>query len=209
MIGNDNTILYFARIKSNENKRSFYKIGKTQSYFISTDNKYLKRTEKDRYRELKREFGNEFFQDDDIIIVRQIVIPTSLKVVYNATFCSNKIGDLKKSNGGFFDDCYKNSFEMFEILMNFFDEHSDKVNDMVNTNYTITSNGKEYHNERRIQDTFYTADDYLNKKEDEWSSDEDDGSHLDDDESNDSFITTDDDLESSDEEYIPKKKQRI
>lgn len=212
MTDNDHTVLYFARIKSNENKRSFYKIGKTQTYEIFTGTKWLQRNENNRYNELKREFGNEFSQNEDIIIVRQIIIPTSMKVLCNSEFREYKLSSLTKPNGGFFDDCYMNSFQMFEILMKFFDKNSDKINDMINTNYMIGPDDKEYYKDNLISDTFYTAEDYLNKDEEEWSSDEDDGSHLGSDceyDSSDDFIASDDDLElDNDSEYVPKKKQK-
>jgi hypothetical protein len=212
MISADKTVLYFARVKSNENKRSFYKIGKTQGYDIMVDRKNLKRTEKDRFNELKAEFGNEFFEEDDIIIVRQVVIPASLKVVYNAKFHANRIGGLKKPNGGFYDDCYKISCETYEILMSFFDSYSNKHDDYTNTDYIVNNDDKEYYKTKLIKDTYYTAQDYFNEDEENWSSDEDNGSHLGDDnkyDSSDSFIASDDDFEQDDdEEYVPAKKQR-
>lgn len=212
MINDDYTVLFFARIKSNENEKSCYKVGKTQCYDITLNNKNLKRTANDRFKELKSEFGNEFFETKDIIIIRQIVIDTSVKVVYNSKFCEHAISNMKKSSGGYFKDCYEISYEMYQLLMEFFDSYSNKFDDLTNTNYTILSNGKEYNNEQLIKDIYYKTEDYLNEDEENWSLNDDNGSHLieENEELSDNFIASDDDIESDgDEEYLPRKKQRV
>lgn len=206
----DYKVLFFARIKSNDNRRSFYKIGQTQHYVIRSDNKLLTRTEQDRYRELKREIGNEFFENGDIKILRQLRVPTSSKVVYNANFHEHMLRKIRKPTGGFFNDCYENTFETYKIIMDFFNSCSDGLNDLINYKYRIDKNNREYYDDLQIIDTFYTAEDYLNEDDENWSSDEDNGSHLEsDNNSSDDFLASDDDLDMSDGEYVPKKRQKV
>ncbi len=99
---------------------------------------------------------------------------------------------------------------MYCILMNFFNEHSDGVEDFTNSDYARFTDC-EYYSGNPIVDKYYSEQYYLNEKEENQSTDGDNGSHLGNNEYdyNDGFIASDDDLESDDdEEYVPKKKQK-